>query len=335
MGPHPAVADVRRAVRTALTDLPPDALVLVACSGGADSLALAAALAFTAPRARLRAGLVTVDHGLQAGSAERAEAVVRLAADLGLTPALSLKVTVGVEGGPEDAARRARYAALGRAAAEVNAAAVLLGHTRDDQAETVLLRLARGSGTRSLSAMAERSGVYRRPFLELSRDTTRRACAALGLTPWEDPHNLDRRYARVRVRHDVLPVLERELGPGITEALARTARLCRQDADALDQWADSAYRSARRDYASSENLESQEVAFAVPDLEGLPVAVRTRVLHRAAVEVGAPGGALSAVHIDEMNRLIADWRGQRRVDLPGGVIAERRYGTLIVARRHP
>ncbi|GLW10266.1 tRNA(Ile)-lysidine synthase [Microtetraspora sp. NBRC 13810] len=336
MGPHPAVAEVRRAVRSVLAGLPPDALVLVACSGGADSLALAAGLGFVAPRAGLRAGLVTVDHGLQEGSALRAAEVAGLAPGLGLEPAEVLTVEVGREGGPEAAARQARYAALDEAAVRLGAAVVLLGHTLDDQAETVLLRLARGSGTRSLAGMPEvggEGGRYRRPLLALTRDTTRAACAALDLKPWDDPHNTDPRYARVRVRRRLLPALEEELGPGIAEALARTARQCREDADALDSWADAAYATARQDFAFSEQREFQEgVALAVPALADLPDAVRRRVLRRAAITAGAPAGTLAAAHILQVDRLVTEWRGQRGADLPGGVAAVRRYGTLILAR---
>ncbi|WP_433418139.1 tRNA lysidine(34) synthetase TilS [Microtetraspora malaysiensis] len=322
MGPHPAVADVRRAVRLALADLPAGALVLAACSGGADSLALAAALGFSAPRMGLRAGLLTVDHGLQDGSAARARDLVRLAPELGLDPALALPITVGTEGGPEAAAREARYAALSEAARRLEATAVLLGHTLNDQAETVLLRLARGSGTRSLSGMAAVSGLYRRPLLGLSRARTEEACAALGLEPWYDPHNSDPAFTRVRVRHDVMPVLEAALGPGVAEALARTARLCRDDADALDEWADAVLAESRT---------GPGAPLAVAVLEKAPGAVRRRVIQRAAVEAGAPASALAAVHIDEVERLLTAWRGQKRVDLPGGVGAVRRYGTLIFA----
>nr|WP_221473676.1 tRNA lysidine(34) synthetase TilS [Planomonospora venezuelensis] len=343
-----------------MADLAPGDLVLAACSGGADSLALAAALAFTAPRAGLRAGLLTVDHGLQEGSARQAAEVVRL--PLGLDPAEVLTVEVGTAGGPENAARQARYAALSRAADRLGAAAVLLGHTRDDQAETVLLRLARGSGTRSLAGMPARTGVYRRPLLELGRATTVAACAALGLTPWEDPHNRDGRYTRVRVRERLLPALEDELGPGVAGALARTASLCRDDADALDAWAEAAYAravasgaaaraggaaagggTAREDLpgpggeAAPDSALSDipQVVLAVPELEGLPPAVRRRVLRRAAIAAGAPPGTLSAGHVLQVDRLVTEWRGQRRVDVPGGVGAVRRYGTLIfaVARR--
>ncbi|MGW0586309.1 tRNA lysidine(34) synthetase TilS [Streptosporangium sp. NPDC002607] len=331
MGPHPAVADVRRAVRHALGDLGPGELVLAACSGGADSLALAAALGFTAPRAGLRAGLLTVDHGLQAGSGEHAADVVRLAPGLGIDLAEALAVSVGTSGGPEAAARAARYAALSQAAERLGAAAVLLGHTRDDQAETVLLRLARGSGTRSLAGMPARTGVYRRPLLGLGRATTVAACAALGLSPWEDPHNLDARYARVRVRERLLPALEDELGPGVAEALARTADLCRDDADALDAWAAEVYaRVAVRDCALS---DIGVVTMAVRDLERLPAAVRRRVLRRAAIDAGAPPGTLAASHVLQVDRLVTQWRGQRRIEVPGGVAAIRRYDTLILARQ--
>ncbi|TDD46889.1 tRNA lysidine(34) synthetase TilS [Nonomuraea terrae] len=329
MGPHPAVADVRRAVREALADVQRDALVLAACSGGADSLALAAALGFVAPRMSLRAGLLTVDHRLQAGSAGRAATVAEIGArDLGLDPAEVLTVTVGAAGGPEAAAREARYAALAEAADRLGAAAVLLGHTRDDQAETVLLGLARGSGPRSLSGMAAVTGRYRRPFLDLSRATTVAACAALGLDPWDDPHNDDPRYTRVRVRRRVLPVLEAELGPGVAEALARTARLAREDADALDEWAESAYQNCA---LSDIGEAGKPVELSVAALERLPDAVRRRVLRRAAIAAGAQSGALFATHVLSVDRLITSWHGQKAVDLPGGLTAVRRYGTLILA----
>ncbi|GAA3696537.1 tRNA lysidine(34) synthetase TilS [Nonomuraea antimicrobica] len=325
VGPQPAVADVRRAVREALADVPEGALVLAACSGGADSLALAAALAFVAPRMRLRAGLLTVDHQLQPGSDQRAQTVAALATELGLTPAEVLTVTVGTAGGPEAAAREARYTALARAADRLRAEVVLLGHTRDDQAETVLLGLARGSGPRSLSGMAPVAGRYRRPLLGLPRSTTVAACRAQGLTPWDDPHNEDSRYTRVRVRGKVLPVLEEELGPGVAEALARTAALARQDADALDQWAESAYQDcALSDIGAS-------VRLSVAEVEKLPDAVRRRVLRRAAIVAGAPSGALSAGHVLAVDRLVTHWHGQKAVDLPGGLSAIRRYGTLIFA----
>ncbi|MFV2173319.1 tRNA lysidine(34) synthetase TilS [Actinomadura sp. LOL_016] len=314
----------------------PTGMVLAACSGGADSLALAGALAFVAPRLGIPAGAVTIDHGLQEGSGARADAVVRTLADLGLDPVGSVAVTVGTQGGMENAARDARYAALDDAARRLGAAAVLLGHTLNDQAETVLLGLARGSGARSLSGMPpeftrraaeDGSNVrhvrYLRPLLELDRATTRRACLAMGLEPWDDPHNDDPAYTRVRVRNDALPALEKALGPGVTEALARTARMLREDADVLDDLAARAYT----DLDAPE--EGYAVAVRLDGLANLPRAVRTRVLRTAAVKAGSPPGTLAAVHVDEVDRLVTAWHGQRHVDLPGGLRAFRRYGKLL------
>src|SRR5215468_2146940 len=240
MGPHPAVAEARRAVRLGLDGLTAGDLVLAACSGGADSLALAAALAHEAPRQGLRAGGVTVDHGLQPGSAERARRVAAVLAGLGLDPVEVVPVTVAAgpgTGGPEAAARGARYRALDGAARRTGASAILLAHSLDDQAETVLLGLARGSGARSLAGMPPSRGRYRRPLLGVRRATLRDACAELGLVPWQDPHNHDFRFARARVRHQALPALEAALGPGVAEALARTAGQLRADAECLDDLA--------------------------------------------------------------------------------------------------
>ena len=188
-----------------------------------------------APRQGLRAGGVTVDHQLQPGSARQAQRVAGQLAGLGLAPVHVVAVTVAGPGGPEAAARAARYQALDDCSTATGAAAVLLGHTRDDQAETVLLGLARGSGTRSLAGMAERAGRYRLPFLAVGRDTTRAACTALGLPPWEDPHNADSGYARVRFRRHALPALEAALGRRGRGA-RRTAGQSRR-ADALDELA--------------------------------------------------------------------------------------------------
>ena len=280
MGPHPAVSQLRSAVRECLADLEPGELVLAACSGGADSLALAASLAFVAPRQGLRAGGVTVDHRLQSGSARQAARVAAQLTGLGLEPVQVAAVTVGRRGGPEAAARSARYRALDERGQAAGAAAVLLGHTLDDQAETVLLGLARGSGSRSLAGMPERAGMYRRPFLAIGRDRTRAACAALGLEVWEDPHNADSGYARARVRHHVLPTLEAALGPGIAEALARTAGQLRADADALDELARQ----------QAQRLAGPDPAMSVDALAALPAAVRTRVLRAAAITAGCRPG---------------------------------------------
>ncbi|GAA2430676.1 tRNA lysidine(34) synthetase TilS [Streptomyces macrosporus] len=355
MGPHPAVAAIRLAVRRTLQDVLRDAdalgrgpsgndrppLVLVACSGGADSMALASALAFEAPRLGLRAGGVTVDHGLQPGSDDRAREVVSRLEALSLAPAEAVTVTVGRAGGPEAAARTARYAALDEVAERHGAAAVLLGHTRDDQAETVLLGLARGSGTRSLSGMAAVSGSptgrtgaghrYRRPFLAVDRQTTRKACMVQSLPVWDDPHNADPSFTRSRVRHDALPALEKALGKGVVEALARTAQLSRDDADALDAWARDAERAVRADASDVANVTTGTgVALDVARLHALPSAVRRRVLRRVTVAAGSPAGSLFARHIEEIDRLITDWHGQRAINLPGRVAARRQGGTLVI-----
>ncbi len=316
------MAAVRLAVRRALDDLDPGATVLVGCSGGADSLALLAATVFEARRPAHTVVGVTVDHGLQEGSGEQAARVVAQARALG-AEARAVRVEVGTTGGPEAAARAARYEALDAAAEVEGAEVVLLGHTRDDQAETVLLGLARGSGARSLAGMAPRQGRYRRPLLDLRREDTRAACAAEHLAPWDDPHNDDPAFARVRVRREVLPVLERELGPGATEALARTARLLRDDADALDDWAERV-RVATTD--ASGGLD-------VARLRQEPAAVRRRVLRRTALDAGAPATELFAVHVDAMDDLVVGWHGQAGVDLPGRLTVQRRGGSLrIVAK---
>ena len=324
MGPSPAVAEIRNAVRECLNDLEPGALVLAACSGGADSLSLAAALAFVAPRQGLRAGGVTVDHGLQPGSAGRAVDVTAVLQRLGLDPVECVTVAVAGRGtpdghgGPEAAARAARYEALESAARRTGAVAVLLGHTLDDQAETVLLGLARGSGARSLAGMPGRRGLFRRPLLAMRRSATRAACAALSLSPWDDPHNADPRFSRARVRRDVMPVLEATLGPGVAEALARTAGLLRADADYLDSLAGT---EAERAAGGSSGLLTDYLA-------GLPSAIRSRVLHAAAVTAGCPPGSLTACHVQQLEMLVTGWRGQRWIDLPGGIRALRREGQL-------
>ena len=312
----PPVAAVRLAVRRALSELPAGSPVLVACSGGADSLALAAATAFVAPRLNLRPGLLTVDHGLQEGSAARAEAVVRWAENAGFAPAQALKVTVEGPGGPEAAARNVRYAALEEVATTTT---VLLGHTRDDQAETVLLALARGAGPRGLSGMPVKRGIFVRPLLDISRADTRKACAAENLAPWEDPHNTDSAYARSRVRRDALPALIAALGPAVVDNLARTATQLATDNMHLDALAATALAEAR----TPNGLD-------LARLKELPTAIRTRVLHSWARELGVPGSALSHRHVEAMDALVTNWHGQGPVSLPGGRQVARRGGFVSV-----
>ncbi len=303
----PATLQLVQAVEAVL-----DGPVLVACSGGPDSLALAAAAAVVGGRRGIAVRAAVVDHGLQDDSAVLAASVADRLAGLGL-PAQVLTVAVppGADG-PEAAARDARYAALEQAAA--SGEMVLLGHTLDDQAETVLLGLARGSGARSLAGMPERRGRFVRPLLGLRAATTRQACAELGLESWADPHNSEDRFARVRVRTRVLPVLEAELGPGVAEALARSAALLRADADLLDELA-----------------ASERATHPAPDLDcdrlaGLPTALRGRVVRDWLRDAGATD--LSAVHVAAVTALVTDWRGQRRAEVPG-VRVHRRDGRLV------
>jgi tRNA(Ile)-lysidine synthase len=304
-------------VRAALSA--PGDLVLVALSGGPDSLALAAATAFEAQRAGIRAGVVVVDHGLQAASADVAAHAAQQARDLGLDPVLVVRVDVGTDGGPESAARDARYAALKSAAADAGAARVLLGHTLDDQAETVLLGLARGSGPTSLRGMAVESGLYLRPLLAVRRATTVQFCEDSSLVPWNDPHNDDERFTRVRVRNRVIPLLESELGPGVAEALARTAAQLGEDIDALDHFAEEIAEELA-------DIAEAGISLPVAALASNPPALRQRLI-RLAVK-SEFHVSLSRAHTLEVARLVTDWHGQDALDLPG-VRVERQGGLLI------
>lgn len=355
----PAIADVRRAVRESLASLAdpahPDrlilfgtrdparagsdvpnrfkqpletgALVLVALSGGADSLALAAATAFEAPRAGLRAGAVIVDHGLQEGSADVSGTAAAQARTLGLDPVLIRRVSVGADGGPEAAARTARYEALEQAAGEFGAAAVLLAHTLDDQAETVLLGLARGSGAASLRGMPVVSetrpasgprneglpgssvgALWVRPLLGIRRSVTERFCADSRLEAWHDPHNEDASFTRVRVRREVLPVLERELGPGVAEALARTAEQLAEDSHALDLFAQEQVEEL------AEHAEAG-LSLSVAGLAANPAALRQRIIRLAVLHEF--GVSLTRQQTLAVAALVTDWRGQGSIDLPG------------------
>ncbi|CCG01530.1 tRNA lysidine(34) synthetase TilS [Blastococcus saxobsidens] len=320
-GPPPAVAELRHAVRAGLRGS--DRPVLAACSGGADSMALAAALAFEGRAAGVRVGGVTVDHGLQPGSDRRARTTAAVLSELGLDPVLALRVQVTGAGGPEAAARTARYTALAAAAAD-HGARIALGHTLDDQAETVLLGLGRGSGPRSIAGMvperADGAGTWWRPLLGVRRETTRQACADQGLPVWDDPWNTDPAYTRVRLRTEVLPLLEEVLGGGVAPALARTAALLREDLEALDALA--AVELARL------AAEVGDGGLPARPLEPLPAAVRRRVLRGWLRAAGVPD--LQAVHLRAVESLVTRWRGQGPVDLPGGAGVARASGTLVV-----
>ena len=251
-----------------------------------------------------------IDHGLQEQSAEVAQRAAEQARELGLDPVMVVRVTVEASGsGPEAAARVARYEAIEATRLELGASAVLLGHTLDDQAETVLLGLARGSGAKSLHGMAAETGPLLRPLLGIRRAETHQACADQGLTPWHDPHNDDPAYTRTRVRGTVLPMLEHELGPGIAEALARTATTLREDSETLDalalEWA--------REVVSTD--ADGRISLDVGGIVAQPPALRQRIC-RLVAEQGF-GVSLSRRHTMAVTALATEWRGQGAVDLPG------------------
>ncbi len=307
----PVVARARRAIVSALADLDPGDRVVVALSGGADSLAMAACLAFVGPKAGWHCSAVVVDHGLQDDSAQVAARAAEQARGLGLDADV-VGVAVEASGGLEASARAARYRARLDVTEAGRVAAILLGHTLDDQAETVLLGLGRGSGPRSIAGMPAVHGPFRRPFLQLRRTETERICAVAGLEFWSDPHNQDPRFRRARLRQEVMPLLEEVLGGGVAEALGRTADQVRDDVDFLDTLALEAFRGELR----------------VADLSALDPALRSRVLRLAALDAGVVGSDLTAGHLDELDRLITDWRGQVRVELPGRISVVREQEAL-------
>ena len=308
----PAIADVRRAVREAWMrhGVVSGDRILVACSGGADSLALAAASVFEGSRIGVLVCAVIVEHGLQPETKAVAEATAKTLAELGASPVevRAVKVAKTKAGGPEAAARTARYAALDAAADELGAKFVMLAHTLNDQAETVLLGLARGSGNRSLNAMSEVNGRYLRPLLGIERQTTVAFCEDSGLKAWHDPQNSDGKFARVRARNKVLPVLEAELGPGIAQALARTAEQLREDEAVLAPMAQDFFDR----FVS---LKATSIEIALAEFEAAPLAIRHRVIAMALTVLQAP--EFARVHIRAIDALVDEWHGQKPLSLPG------------------
>lgn len=337
-GPHTTVARARNELRALLSraHIAPGRRLLVACSGGSDSMALAQAALFVGSREGYLVDSVTVDHGLRGDSAREAEHVAAQLRAMGVRSAETVRVSVGESGGPEAGARRARYAALA-ALAQGNgepSAVVLLGHTADDQAETVLLGLARGSGARSIRGMAAISCLPEyphtravRPLLGLRREDLREGLRSANIAWVEDPTNEPTSSWRARdgtllrrtaLRHHSLPALEQDIGPGVVEALARTARLLQADEEALDGW-------ARREIGQLADLANPSIGIA--ELRALPAAIRTRVLRDLALRAGARAGELVGWHIDHLDELVTGPGGGRGIDLPG-VRASQRAGRI-------
>jgi tRNA(Ile)-lysidine synthase len=311
----PSLWEIRKAIKPWLSDS--SRTILFGCSGGADSMALALALFLEANQTKVIP--VVVDHGLQEGSAQITSQTISKLKAIGYIEVETAIAQVKITDGLEASARRARYQIFNQFIDTYRPKYFLLAHTLNDQAESVLLGLARGSGARSLSGMAVENNIYVRPLLKISKQTTVAACREGGIEIWSDPHNDDLRFARVRTRKNVLPNLEENLGPGITEALVRSADLLRDDADALDSF-------AREYFAQTDPLN-----LSVNELERLPKAIRTRVLRLAIYKAGAPTGSLSVEHINGAEALISDWHGQKELSLPGDVKLLRNSGRITLS----
>ena len=318
----PAIADVRRAVRETwdAAGVQPGDQILVACSGGADSLALAAAAQFEGARAGILVGAVIIEHGLQEATKDVASLTAKLLGELGLAPVLVREVEVSSDpaaGGTEAAARTARYDELAIAAEALDAKFVMLGHTLDDQAETVLLGLTRGSGPRSIAGMQAVNGLWLRPLLGIRRETTEAFCRDSALDFWVDPHNSDEQFTRVRIRRNVLPLLEKELGPGVAQALARTAEILAEDLAYFEG-------QALAEFQRMAKVGSTGIELEVAELERLPKVIRIRVFQKALELLGQQN---SRTHLTAVNELIENWHGQKELTLPGARVV--RKGELI------
>lgn len=322
----PALLALRQAVRDWTRTDPDrvgDAGVVVALSGGPDSLALCAAA--VAEIGAVEA--IVVDHGLQDRSAEIAARAAHTARMLGVHRATVVSVDVTGPGGREAAARRARYRALDD---HRTGRPVLLGHTLDDQAETVLLGFGRGSGPRSVAGMRAWDSPWGRPLLAVRRQQTEQTCHDLGLQPWSDPHNRDPRYTRVRIRGEVLPLLEEVLGGGVASALARTATRLDEDDRFLDDLAETALRDIRDAEGGG---VSGDTGLPVDRLEPLPSVVRRRLLRRWLIDAGVSTFADSQLRA--IDAMVGQWKGQGPVAIAGGdmrsrLVVRRRHGRLIV-----
>ena len=285
--------------------------VVVACSGGADSLGLLV----LAHRAGLEPVAVHVDHGLRVDSAEDADVVAHAAARLGVDWR-TVRVHVEPGGNLEARARDARYRALASACGLAGATAILVAHTADDQAETVLINLMRGSGTAGLAGMARRQGNVVRPLLHLRRAEVRAVVTRAGIPIAEDPTNADRRWQRAWIRHDVLPMLEHGSQRDLVPILVRQAEIFRAESDFLDGLGDDLIERAGG-CTSNAALEARVLANA-------PVPIARRAIRRW---LGSPPPSA-----DEVERVFAVVRCERvGTQLAGGRTVQRSNGRISVA----
>ena len=319
--------EMQNAVQNLLKDFDAGDYVLVGCSGGADSLALAWTTLVVGKRLELKTGVIIVDHQLFPESNSVALNAKKQCEDLGIEEVIIKKVNVEHNHeGLEAAARIARYEAFENVLHETNAQAILLAHTQDDQAETVLMRLTRGSGAKSLSGMAQVSGKYIRPFLHLRKKLVHDSLDLIGLKAWQDPANTDHQFLRVKVRHELMPKIVEVLGESAISSLDKTSQLLRLDNQALEELAHQFFDSQKD--VKTNGLE-------ISELEKLPEAIRTRVLRIFAIASGVHPGPFSFEHIEAIDALVKNWHGQGNVDLPGFIQATRVNGSLrFVASKH-
>ncbi|MFM1986485.1 MAG: hypothetical protein RIS18_702 [Actinomycetota bacterium] len=307
--------ELQNAVQNQLKHFEAGDLVFVGCSGGADSLALVWTTSVVAKRLELRVGVIIVDHQLFSESNTVANTAKEQCEELGIEEVIIKKVNVQqTNEGLEAAARIARYEAFEKVLTETNAKAILLAHTQDDQAETVLMRLTRGSGAKSLSGMAEISGKYLRPFLHLRKKIVHDSLNLINMKAWQDPANTDNQFLRVRVRHELMPKIIEVLGESAISSLDKTAQLLRIDNQALEELATQFYSSQK---------DVQTNGLDIKELEKLPEAIRTRVLRISAIASGVNPGPFSFEHIEAIDALVKNWHGQGNVDLPGFMQATR------------
>ena len=319
--------EMQNAVQNLLKDFDAGDYVLVGCSGGADSLALAWTTLVVGKRLELKTGVIIVDHQLFPESNSVALNAKKQCEDLGIEEVIIKKVNVEQNHeGLEAAARIARYEAFENVLQETNAQVILLAHTQDDQAETVLMRLTRGSGAKSLSGMAQVSGKYLRPFLHLRKKLVHDSLDLIGLKAWQDPANTDHQFLRVKVRHELMPKIVEVLGESAISSLDKTSQLLRLDNQALEDLAQQFFGSQKD--VKTKGLE-------ISELEKLPEAIRTRVLRICAIASGVHPGPFSFEHIEAIDALVKNWHGQGNVDLPGFIQATRVDGSLrFVASKH-
>ena len=310
--------------------------VLVALSGGPDSVALLRLLRELEAAGELSvAGVAHLNHGLRDAANGDEEFCRTLAAELGLAFRCDLidvrARAARLRTSLEDAGRQARYELFERVATELGADVIATGHTRDDQAETFLLRLLRGAGPRGLAGIHPRSGRVVRPLLDVGRDELRAYLAALGQPFREDESNRDLTIPRNRIRHELLPVLTRDFSPGITDVLAREAEIARQDEDRLQHEAIDLLGLIvlRNEKGNRGEVEAVEVDARA--LRAVHPALAVRVV-RMVLEQVAPGRFVGFDHVERLLELARDPRGQGALSLPGQH-AERRGETIVLGRR--